>query len=1252
MSERDRDRDRNLAVAHPVHGRTGDDEIEHHGTEADRTRFWQQKLLQLLHDPPGKAFFLRQGAGGHKAVAADLFQATAGVPLKYVRPGPDWAASGADRPVSSPPRPAHVSVDWVKNPILTHPLASGTAAIDLGRRDLPASREQVRALAGDVGRTLRELLERRVSQEDELDDLPEEEERERFLSERAEQVESELAALPRWHDDARLQQACLQLWRRLPEEPPPGVAEVVWRHQPADSRAPDHSLWDHLRVTSSLSFLSGRRREGPVMPWLLAFSLGPVQRFIAQSRTSTDLWTSSMLLSDLVWHAMVPFVERYGPEAIVYPDLRANPRADVWLWEQANGADGAAPPAHAARYQDVLPEQLNPCSYAGIFPNTFIALVPLGGERYLTLLKDLAGEARRAVLGRWRQLADLARRYFLEQAAKRPEAMSDSERKAFEATWARQHEDVLFTSWSAAAWPSIERVNDPESLAIREALVAQRPAQALPREDAEALAAWRERHTTWIPGETFARYAEARYVYARTNRTVHQCERGFDYPLLHHALVSRHGLRKAEAQGAAIAEESGEKCTLCGLRQALGAGDAGASVDAQRETARAFWRRFDRNSDDGAERLCAVCTMKRVLVRAGVATDERGARRRVGLTAAWAGPATPLDDVCDRDELRVPFPSTATIAAQGYLCAVATRRELQAQVAEVVRCCEDARLPRTSFVRSLRSLAEAAQRADGAGLRFLEYEAELTVFPEVLAAAEERAPEGGGREQGDGAAQRGGLRDRDGKRVPRSKVEALRRAVESLRRAAKELDRPAGSARRAGDRIPAPGSQVALIALDGDRISQILLGEKIGARWRDVIHPEAVATMESNEVTRAARWPELLGRKRLMGPSTHAFVNRVLAEFAHTIVPWVVEREFSGRLIYAGGDDVLAIAPAGEALDLCARLAQLYSAAWVLDTSPGEGPWAWRAKTWTSSTSIRASERFVVVAPSETGEPLPWPIPEASRRGPIPAGDAAAASAAESAEERLLPMMGAGQTLSAGIAIGHYKTSLGGLVKAAWDERDRVKGEDEERDCAKEDNEERIRVKGDDEERDRATREDLAVKNAFSIRRYTRGGEKARLRLSWGRRCAAPGKALAGYLRVKAVIEGFKTGALPGRLPYKLREVEGAVLAAWLVEAKALPGGLTSREARRELVKRVEPFARGLFGAQCAAEVEGAFEIWWQGLLSALRAHERRWRAPDAVPPGATPVDDGAPSRGLGSEQGLAVCRFLGALARGEEDAQ
>jgi CRISPR-associated protein Cmr2 len=111
-----------------------------------------------------------------------------------------------------------------------------------------------------------------------------------------------------------------------------------------------------------------------------------------------------------------------------------------------------------------------------------------------------------------------------------------------------------------------------------------------------------------------------------------------------------------------------------------------------------------------------------------------------------------------------------------------------------------------------------------------------------------------------------------------------------------------------------------------------------------------------------------------MGPSTHAFVSRVLATFSHTIVPWVVECEYHGRVIYAGGDDVLAIAPASEALDIAARLAQLYSTAWIVDRQPEERPWEWRKDDWKPSHRADPKERFAPLLPVEPGDSvIRWP---------------------------------------------------------------------------------------------------------------------------------------------------------------------------------------------------------------------------------------------------------------------------------------
>lgn len=1155
-----------------------------------KLNLWQQKLIQLLHDPPGKPFYFKGIPGGHQAVAAECFEATAGAPLKFYQQAPDQAASGADRPVTTPPsRPegvSPISIDWPAHAILTHPLASGKAgsnAIHLGDMQNLRGEAQAQALAAAV----RASLENVVHRESETQMLADEEQRRRDHLQQDELGKK----LSCWNDADRLQELCIQLWRRMPNSGPPDVPQVVWQLQPADSRAPDHSLWDHVRIASALAFMTDRKNEGGALPWFVSFSIGPVQSFIGQSRTSSDLWTSSMLLSDLVWHAMQSFVERYGPEAIVYPDLRGNPRADLWIYQQQ----------HEKRWHDVLPPDANPCSYAGIFPNTFIAIVPRGDdEGALERLQVVTAEAKSNVERRWRDLAKLAKGYFLNQAA----PLQPKGREVFDRIWDRQHEPqrILTTSWTAAAWPAIEEVKNAGTLLVRQGLPAQSPPPDIDENDRNALETWRDRHLPWISSEAFAKYAEARYVYAKTNLAMHQSQRGFDYVLIHHALQIRHAIRKGEAQGSPITDEFGEKCTLCGLRQALTDQSADyAPIDTQREAVRAFWERFDRNSEGGAERLCAVCTMKRYLVRAGVPSRQDKDTTAIsthGLTAAWAGPNTPIDEVLDDDnELRVPFPSMATMAAQNYLCTVVTREDLSPFVAEVVRCCERANLPRTTFVRALRSIAEVSEKTDSMGRRFLEYEAGLTAFPEALASYISRAAQGESKE-----VQRGALRDKDGRAIQRDKLEELHNAVKKLRTEAQK-----------GPNKQTPGTQMAMVAIDGDGIRKLLLGTKVGARWRDVIHPDIVKALEDDDVTKNAGWPTLLDANRLMGPSTHAFINRVLASFVHDIVPWVVEREFSGRLIYAGGDDVLALVPAAEALDMCGRLAQLYSAGWVIDTQPNENAWDWRKRNASITKTETARERFVAVMPNQNERPLPWPIPREQRSTPVMKWlDSPRVGVEVSANEALLPMMGTGQTLSAGIVIGHYKTPLGGLVNGAWAERERAKGKNESARPAN--------------------------GNACSIRRMSRSGEKARLLFSWGEP-EKPDMALERYLQIKRVINAFANRELPGRLPYKLREVQEAIIASWRHELESSRTENTDNDATpEEPIIKVKKFAEGMFHTQVAKAPEGTFEVWWEGLLDDLAEDDALRRKLDGKNHRSEP----------NAEQGLALCRFLGMLARGE----
>jgi CRISPR-associated protein Cmr2 len=64
----------------------------------------------------------------------------------------------------------------------------------------------------------------------------------------------------------------------------------------------------------------------------------------------------------------------------------------------------------------------------------------------------------------------------------------------------------------------------------------------------------------------------------------------------------------------------------------------------------------------------------------------------------------------------------------------------------------------------------------------------------------------------------------------------------------------------------------------------------------------------------------LLGESQ--DPAAHGAISDALVRFAQTEVPRIVEREHGGRVVYAGGDDVLALLPVAHVLSAADRLRQ------------------------------------------------------------------------------------------------------------------------------------------------------------------------------------------------------------------------------------------------------------------------------------------------------------------------------------------
>jgi CRISPR-associated protein Cmr2 len=92
------------------------------------------------------------------------------------------------------------------------------------------------------------------------------------------------------------------------------------------------------------------------------------------------------------------------------------------------------------------------------------------------------------------------------------------------------------------------------------------------------------------------------------------------------------------------------------------------------------------------------------------------------------------------------------------------------------------------------------------------------------------------------------------------------------------------------------------------------------ATFSDILHPDARRQLEKDNA-----WQSLLQMKRLITPAVHAAISQALGRFALRLVPHIVEERYPGRLIYAGGDDVLALVPLEDALAVARELRAAFS---------------------------------------------------------------------------------------------------------------------------------------------------------------------------------------------------------------------------------------------------------------------------------------------------------------------------------------
>lgn len=159
--------------------------------------------------------------------------------------------------------------------------------------------------------------------------------------------------------------------------------------------------------------------------------------------------------------------------------------------------------------------------------------------------------------------------------------------------------------------------------------------------------------------------------------------------------------------------------------------------------------------------------------------------------------------------------------------------------------------------------------------------------------------------------------DEDEDRVPDATWDTIKRALKRM-----------GEAR--------PPVYYAILKMDADEIGAWLRGEK-APRVREILHPDTLdyfERLQAKDTVKAG-----LDAKRPVGPSLHAAISEALANFAVHIVPAVVAKH-AGTVIYAGGDDVLALLPVETALCCAWELRQAFSGS--LSVNGGADPGYYR----------------------------------------------------------------------------------------------------------------------------------------------------------------------------------------------------------------------------------------------------------------------------------------------------------------------
>ncbi len=596
-------------------------------------------------------------------------------------------------------------------------------------------------------------------------------------------------------------------------------------------------------------------------PYLLIFTFSPVQEFIKSSRKFLDFWGGSYLLHYLSAILCWRVAEMYGPDAVITPSLWSQEIIDALIvkhypefksqFEEYEGNDPAT------KFSNHQAQSL--CT-AG-FPNIIIAVVP-SKEKAIALGKELDQRLK----NHWYEISYKVRQHVKDTVISLFGENNQVNADKLEKVWKEIKDDFKSNEESNPYQTQLKQFAQPGCWEFNKLWDAQinhtwesyfvAVPLGSPDKGLEVVTnPWNQENQEWVNWQKQVTQSRTEIPTSAERQVYDTLNVGSWWGSCQARLGGAIQAIK-NTRGWQIPVAPGERSTLSGQYSALHPRLLYQSfqdgLGLPTDSLRLFWRVMATAYPgvfNGSEKLNAIELTKRLAWKHGGVAENLGIELN--------------QENDDNYEGLIRFPNLCSIAAAHFATHYPQRienywLELRREIFNHLNLHHDKFCSRTRRPFQVRR-ADAALRENtnyGNGYNGVMFSSKWLADDMSLNASE---------------------------------TSTLRTVVDTVQ------------TRHFGDSSPA--DWWVLVLGDGDGMGDYVSGSKL-KNYENYIIEDLVDRTHINE----SNWLELLKEtKKRMGPATHVGLNRALLDFSNRLVPYITEQRFCGRVIYSGGDDVMAV---------------------------------------------------------------------------------------------------------------------------------------------------------------------------------------------------------------------------------------------------------------------------------------------------------------------------------------------------------